>query len=79
MIASKTCAVQILLVAFSRLMCCSRVCNAKRIAGRPAILPALRGRAWITGFHSYLIDPADPWPEGFLLADMMGAGTGMSQ
>ena len=28
--ASSTCAVQILLVAFSRRMCCSRVCNASR-------------------------------------------------
>jgi hypothetical protein len=28
--ASSTCAVQMLLVAFSRRMCCSRVCNASR-------------------------------------------------
>ena len=35
MIASSACAVQILLVAFSRRMCCSRVCNASRSAGRP--------------------------------------------
>jgi len=33
--ASSTCAVQMLLVAFSRRMCCSRVCNAMRSAGRP--------------------------------------------
>ena len=30
MIARSTCAVQMLLVAFSRLMCCSRVCNDNR-------------------------------------------------
>ena len=35
MTANKTCAVQILLVALSRLMCCSRVCRAKRNAGLP--------------------------------------------
>ena len=35
MTASKTCAVQILLVAFSRRMCCSRVCNAMRRASCP--------------------------------------------
>ena len=35
--ASKTCAVQILDVAFSRRMCCSRVCNVRRNAGRPAV------------------------------------------
>ena len=34
--ASSTCAVQMLDVAFSRRMCCSRVCNASRIAGCPA-------------------------------------------
>ncbi|MNJ55266.1 hypothetical protein D3C77_507470 [compost metagenome] len=33
--ASSTCAVQMLDVAFSRRMCCSRVCSARRIAGLP--------------------------------------------
>ena len=33
--ASSTCAVQMLLVAFSRRMCCSRVCSASRYAVRP--------------------------------------------
>ena len=37
MLASSTCAVQMLLVAFSRRMCCSRVCRARRSAGRPAV------------------------------------------
>ena len=35
MLASSTCAVQMLLVAFSRRMCCSRVWSAMRNAGRP--------------------------------------------
>lgn len=39
------------------------------IAGRPAIIPAISGRAWITGVHQYMIDPADPWPSGYRLAD----------
>ena len=34
--ASSTCAVQMFEVAFSRRMCCSRVCSASRIAGWPA-------------------------------------------
>ncbi len=33
--ASSTCAVQTLLVALSRRMCCSRVCSAIRSAGSP--------------------------------------------
>src|ERR1700709_2179415 len=36
MTASSTCAVQMLLVALSRRMCCSRVCRARRWAGFPA-------------------------------------------
>ena len=36
MTASSACAVHTLLVAFSRRMCCSRVCSASRRAGRPA-------------------------------------------
>ncbi|MNV21999.1 hypothetical protein D3C71_1129540 [compost metagenome] len=35
MLASNTCAVQMLEVAFSRRMCCSRVCMARRRAGLP--------------------------------------------
>ena len=35
MLARQTWAVQMLLVALSRRMCCSRVCMAMRSAGRP--------------------------------------------
>jgi proline racemase len=42
------------------------------LSGRPAILPSLKGRAWITGLHTYMLDPADPWPEGYLLPDTWG-------
>jgi proline racemase len=56
-----------------------RILAETSIAGRKAIVPTISGRAWITGFHTYLIDPADPWPEGFQLADMMGVTGGMAQ
>ena len=45
------------------------------VAGKPAILPSITGRAWITGFHHYRIDPLDPWPEGYRIADTWGVGT----
>ncbi len=32
-----------------------------------AVVPTVRGRAWITGLASYLLDPDDPFPAGFLL------------
>jgi proline racemase len=35
--------------------------------GRPAVVPRITGRAWITGTAQYMIDPSDPFPEGFQL------------
>jgi proline racemase len=39
------------------------------IRGRPGIRPAITGSAWITAFHQYVLDPTDPFPNGFLLPD----------
>lgn len=36
---------------------------------RTAIVPAIRGSAWITGVTQVLLDPTDPFPEGYLLSD----------
>ena len=49
------------------------------IAGRPAILPTIEGRAWITGFHSYCLDTTDPYPEGYHLPDTWGVSGSMTQ
>ncbi len=48
------------------------IAGATTVAGRPAILPLIEGRAWITGLHSYTIDPTDPYPSGYVLADTWG-------
>ncbi|HEU5157940.1 MAG TPA: proline racemase family protein [Streptosporangiaceae bacterium] len=37
------------------------------VAGRPAIVPTITGRAWLTGTAQYFLDPRDPFPAGFLL------------
>ncbi len=37
------------------------------VAGLPAVIPKITGRAWITGTAQYMIDPTDPFPEGFQL------------
>src|ERR1051325_7872545 len=47
--------------------------------GRPAILPHIEGRAWITGFHTYCLDAGDPYPEGYVVADSWGVTGTMSQ
>jgi proline racemase len=33
----------------------------------PAVIPLVRGRAWLTGLATYLLDPDDPFPAGFLM------------
>jgi proline racemase len=35
----------------------------------PAVVPTISGRAWITGTHQLMLDPDDPWPEGYRVAD----------
>ena len=39
------------------------------VGGRAAIVPSISGRAWITGTSQLLLDPADPWPQGYRLSD----------
>lgn len=39
------------------------------LAGKPAIIPSITGRAWITGTRQEMLDPADPWPAGYRLSD----------
>ncbi len=38
-----------------------------------AVRPTLRGRAWITGLAQYVLDPSDPFPEGYILGDLWSA------
>jgi proline racemase len=46
-----------------------RIDSLSEVAGRPAIIPCVSGRAWITGTHQHLLDPDDPWPQGYRLSD----------
>jgi proline racemase len=49
-----------------------RIVEETRVGDRPAIVPAIRGSAWITGITQVLVDPTDPFPEGYLLPDTWG-------
>jgi proline racemase len=42
------------------------------VAGIPAIRPRITGRAWIYGVHQLGVDPTDPYPLGFKVADCWG-------
>jgi len=44
-----------------------RVVEEVTVAGRPAIIPEITGRAWITAMGQYLLDADDPFPAGFSL------------
>jgi proline racemase len=46
-----------------------RIVSETMLGGAPAIVPAIRGSAWITGITQVFVDPSDPFPEGYLLAD----------
>lgn len=42
-----------------------RLVGETTVAGIPAVVPTITGRAWVTGFGQYLLDPTDPFPTGF--------------
>ena len=46
-----------------------RVVREVQLGVTAAIVPAIRGSAWITGVTHVLLDPTDPFPEGYLLSD----------
>ena len=40
------------------------------VGGRSAVLPSIEGRGWITGLNSHVLDPDDPFPQGYTLGDL---------
>ena len=49
-----------------------KIVEETTVKGRPAIVPEISGRGWITGVHQHMLDPSDPWPEGYRLSDTWG-------
>jgi proline racemase len=46
-----------------------RIVEETRIGEKPAIVPSITGRAWITGTRQLMLDPDDPWPDGYKISD----------
>ena len=46
-----------------------RIVEETDVGGRPAIVPSLSGRAWVSGTRQEMLDPADPFPQGYALSD----------
>jgi proline racemase len=41
-----------------------------------AVVPEITGQAWITGIAQYVVDPTDPFPNGFTVGDLWGPAAG---
>ncbi len=52
-----------------------RLLRTTEFYGRPAVVPAIKGRGWIHGIHQIGLDPSDPYPKGYCVADCWGEGS----
>ena len=46
-----------------------RIEEETTVGNRPAVVPSIEGRAWITGTRSLTLDPTDPWALGYRVRD----------
>jgi proline racemase len=49
-----------------------RLIEETTVGPYPAVVPTITGEAWIYGLSTYLVDPSDPFPEGFVVGDIWG-------
>jgi proline racemase len=47
-----------------------RLVEEVRVGPYPAVVPELTGTAWITGLQTLVVDPSDPFPDGFTVGDL---------
>jgi proline racemase len=47
-----------------------RLLEETTIGERAAVVPQITGSAWITGIADYVVDPTDPFPDGFTVGDI---------
>lgn len=45
----------------------ARVESTTTVGQYPAVVPSIAGRAWITAHSQYVLDPHDPYPDGFVV------------
>jgi proline racemase len=54
-----------------------RIDREVSVGGKLGVVPIVAGRAWITGIHQHMLDPSDPYPDGYRIADTWpGTGRG---
>jgi proline racemase len=47
-----------------------RLVEETTVGSRAAVVPTITGQAWITSLATYVIDPEDPFPEGYTVGDI---------
>ena len=50
-----------------------RLIKETTVGDYPAVIPTITGQAWVTGMAQYVVDPDDPFPNGFTLGDIWGS------
>ncbi|KAL2674026.1 hypothetical protein Neosp_012472 [[Neocosmospora] mangrovei] len=56
----------------------SHIRGTTQVRGRQAVLPTIQGRAWISSYKQIVLDPTDPFPEGFRVGDQWHVSGGVS-
>jgi len=54
-----------------------RLVDTTTVGTHAAVIPTIRGRAWVTGRAEFVLDPSDPFPSGFLPS--LGHGPAVQQ
>ncbi len=49
-----------------------RLIKQTKVGNYDAVVPTIKGQAWITGMAQYVVDPDDPFPDGFTIGDIWG-------
>ncbi|MCB0093856.1 MAG: proline racemase family protein, partial [Caldilineaceae bacterium] len=47
-----------------------RLLEETQVGPYKAVVPTLSGTAWISAITQYVLDPTDPFPEGFVVGDI---------
>ena len=55
-----------------------RIADIVTVGDKPAVIPEISGRGWVTGIHQHMLDPDDPWPEGYRVNDTWGVSSSTS-
>ena len=47
-----------------------RLVEEVKVGEHKAVVPTISGQAWITGFNNYVLDPTDPFQNGYTIGDI---------